>query len=273
MTQRAGFKGRMKTVIAFLAFGVCALSLSAANGMAEESYLAMAAFKTELMAQSGGSLTWAEKVPGVMTRLDTGDKVMAITLSACGTPGDGYDKRLIDHLVKENIPATLFISGIWIDRNPEAFRELAGIPIFEIANHGLEHKPCSVNGKAACGVAGTSNPGEIASEVEKNSDKIEKITGYRPKYYRSGFAFYDPEGAKVVQGLGYQIVDGIFGDRVGTHSENEIKEKILSAEPGSIFMVHMNHPERKDAEAVIAAITELRSRGFGFVKLSDHKLK
>ncbi|HPM43731.1 MAG TPA: polysaccharide deacetylase, partial [Candidatus Omnitrophota bacterium] len=110
------------------------------------------------------------------------------------------------------------------------------------------------------------------AELERNADKIVKVTGYKPKYYRSGFAFYDPQGAKIAQELGYKIVDGVLGDRIGFYSPEDIKAKIVSAEPGAIIMVHMNHPERKEAEVVIAAIEELKSKGFRFVKLSDYNL-
>ncbi|MBP7056430.1 MAG: polysaccharide deacetylase, partial [Candidatus Omnitrophica bacterium] len=80
---------------------------------ADESFLAMSAFKSELIEQSGGSLSWAEKVPGVMTHLDTKDNVIAITLNACGTPGDGYDDRVVGYLKRGRIPATIFVSGLW----------------------------------------------------------------------------------------------------------------------------------------------------------------
>lgn len=58
------------------------------------------------------------KITGVLTRLATKDKVIALTFDACGGKGgSGYDRKLIDYLIKENIPATLFINARWIDAN------------------------------------------------------------------------------------------------------------------------------------------------------------
>src|ERR1044072_7652678 len=110
---------------------------------------------------------WGETVPGVRTRLDTRDKVIALTLDACGSPkGKGVDAALMDFLERERIPATLFINARWIDASPELFRRRAANPLFEIANHGTRHKPASVNGRSVYGIDGTRSAGELVEEIE-----------------------------------------------------------------------------------------------------------
>ena len=85
---------------------------------------------------------WGESVPGVRRRLDTSEKVIALTLDACGSPrGKGADMKLVRFLSENRIPATLFMNARWIDANPSLFRELAADSNFEIANHGMWHKP------------------------------------------------------------------------------------------------------------------------------------
>lgn len=76
-------------------------------------------------------------------------KVLALTFDACGGASDGYNKELIDYLRAEKLPATLFVTGVWIDKNKEAFADLARDPLFGIENHGLLHRLCSSEG-AAC---------------------------------------------------------------------------------------------------------------------------
>jgi len=62
-----------------------------------------------------GSERMGEGVRGVKTRLNTGQKVLALTFDACGGPGgSGYNGKLIEYLESEKIPATLFISGLKI---------------------------------------------------------------------------------------------------------------------------------------------------------------
>ena len=57
---------------------------------------------------------WGERLEGVRTRLATTDRVLALTLDACG--GE-YDEELVAFLIRERIPATLFLTGRWIDRH------------------------------------------------------------------------------------------------------------------------------------------------------------
>ena len=61
---------------------------------------------------------------GVRRHLESREKVIALTLDACGSEhGKGVDIRLIDFLTRELIPATLFINARWIDANPDLFRK------------------------------------------------------------------------------------------------------------------------------------------------------
>ncbi len=218
---------------------------------------------------------WGEKVTGVRTRLNTDQKLIALTFDACGGPrGKSYDSKLIEYLKREKIPATLFISGKWIDANSKIFRELAKEPLFEIENHGLNHKPCSANGRSAYGIAGTKGVGEIFDEIEQNAIKIQTLTGRKPKYYRPGTAHSDEVCVEIANALGYEVVNfSVRGDAGATYTKNQVKEALVNAPPSSIILMHMNHPEGETAEGLIEAIPELRKRGFRFVKLLECDLK
>jgi len=218
---------------------------------------------------------WGERVRGVRTKLNTDQKRIAFTFDACGGPrGNGYDAKLIEYLKSMKIPATLFISGKWIDANPKIFKELAIEPFLEIENHGLNHKPCSANGRPAYGIAGTRSVGEIFDEIEQNAIKIQNLTGCKPKYYRPGTAHSDDICVEIANTLGYEVVNfSVRGDAGATYTKFQVKEALLNAQPCSIILMHMNHPEGETAEGLIEAIPELKKRGFGFVKLSEYTLK
>lgn len=218
---------------------------------------------------------WGEKVTDVKTQFNTKEKVIAITMDACGSQGGmGYDKKLISYLEKENIPATLFVNARWIDTNLETFKTLATNPLFEIGNHGLLHKPASVDGSSAYGIKGTENIGELVDEIELNARKIESITNKRPKYYRSGTAFYDDVAVKVANKLKHQVVGfSILGDAGATYTAKKVEEAFMSAKKGEIAIVHFNHPESQTREGMIRAIEKLKADGFKFVKLSAYPLK
>ncbi len=215
---------------------------------------------------------WGEYVTGVVTRLDTTKKIVALTFDACGGAGGSkYDRELLDYLKKNKIPATLFISGRWIDANPAVFRELAEEPFFRIENHGLSHRPLSVNGKKAYGIPGTSSIDAVVEEVESNARKIEDITGRKPRYFRSGTAYYDEIAVCIVEDLGYRAVNfNIIGDAGATYNVQQIKKSCSQAKSGTIIIFHMNHPESQTAAGVIAAVEILAAQGYEFVRLEDY---
>ena len=218
---------------------------------------------------------WGENVPGVRTRLVTDDKVLALTLDACGSAkGKGVDARLVEFLIREKIPATLFINGRWIDANPALFKQLAANPLFEIANHGILHKPASVSGRSIYGIAGTRDVGEVVDEIELNARKIEAISGVRPRLYRSGTAYYDEIAVQISQGLGHEAAGfTLLGDAGATWSAAQVKGALLKAAAGDISLLHMKHPEAGTGEGIMAAVPELKKRGFRFVRMSDYPLK
>ncbi len=221
-------------------------------------------------------IEWGECVTGVKTKLKTKEKVIALTFDACGSKGlgKGYDEKLINFLIEEKIPATLFINSRWIDANPEIFKKLANNDLFEIENHGYQHKPLSVSGKQAYGIDGTKNISEVVDEVLIGENKIQEITGKRTNFFRSGTAYYDEVAVKVVKDLGYEAVNfSILGDAGATYTKDQVKNAYLKAFPGCIIISHMNHPEKETAEGVIEAVPLLKEMGYRFVKLEDYSLE
>jgi peptidoglycan/xylan/chitin deacetylase (PgdA/CDA1 family) len=263
---------RRLVVLLLLVLGFFRLSQAAAQP--EESL-------SELRERIGANFAghppreWSETVPGVRTRLKTRDRVLALTLDACGSStGKGFDAALIGYLEQERIPATLFINARWIDANPELFRRLAANPLFEIANHGLMHRPASVTGRSVYGISGTRNVGELVDEIEGNARKIFALTGLHTRYYRSGTAYYDEVAVEVSRRLGHEVIGfSILGDAGATYRKEQVKEALLRARPGDIVILHMNHPSGGTAAGVIAALPELKRRGFRFVRLSGYDLE
>lgn len=218
---------------------------------------------------------WGETVRGVKTRLGTEEKILALTLDACGSDrGMGFDAGLLAFLEREKVPATLFINARWAEANREVFVRLAANPLFEIANHGLRHKPASVNGRSVYGIEGTRDVAELVDEIALAAAQIEALTGRRPKFYRSGTAYYDDVAVQVAEALGQQVVGfSVLGDKGASYSPEEVKAALLTATSGDIIIAHMNHPEAGTHAGIMAAIPELQRRGFSFVTLSEKPLR
>lgn len=217
---------------------------------------------------------FGEFVKGVRKDIDTKQKVIALTLDACGGRHSGYNARLIDYLRREKIPATLFVTGLWIDRNTETFKELAGDPLFEMENHGLLHRTCSITGATMYGVIPTRNMGDVIDEMELNARKIKALTGRRPVFFRSATAYTDEASAIVAQHLGMEVVsyDILSGDAMRSPVKVMARNIVNGARHGAVIIMHFNHPEWREVEALEAAVPALRAKGYTFGRMEDFSL-
>lgn len=218
---------------------------------------------------------WGENVSGVKTAFQTDAKEVALTFDACGGPtGSEIDNNLISFLKSEEIPSTLFVNSRWIDENTKEFIELAENPLFQIENHGTEHKPLSVTGASAWGIKGTTSIKEVVDEILNNHNKITQLTGQPPSFFRSGTAYYDDVSVSIANELGIDVVNyTILGDAGATYSSDQVKEALLTASPGDIALLHMNQPDSGTAQGIRKAIPLLKEKGFTFVQLSNQNLR
>lgn len=239
---------------------------AAAIGRAEES----APARERLAQQYAGlrPVAWGTALPGIQRQLPGQQSfVLALTLDACG---GGYDAELIAWLREQGIPATLFMTSIWIRQHPEAFRELAADPLFEIAAHGERHKPASVTGRNAYGIRGTGSVAELIQEVDGNAGLIRSLTGRRPAWFRSGTAFYDDVAVRVIRDLGLGIAGySLSGDDGAQLPARRVEQRLLTARPGAIILCHMNRPASGTRDGLRAALPRLRDKGARFVRLSE----
>lgn len=218
---------------------------------------------------------WGEQVTGVRTRLATDDRVVALTFDACGgANGNGYDEKLIEFLIAEEIPATLFFNQRWIEANEDTFVRLADNPLFEVGNHGTEHRPLSVTGREAYGLNGTADPAAVVDEVVENQTIMTDLAGQAPEYFRAGTAYYDEVAVEIVNDIGLEVVGfDVLGDAGATYTAPQVAGALESAQPGTVALLHMNHPGSGTAQGVEQAVQTLRDRDFDFVPLSDYPLE
>jgi peptidoglycan/xylan/chitin deacetylase (PgdA/CDA1 family) len=196
---------------------------------------------------------------------------IALTFDLCGGPkGSGFDAELLGFLRREGVRATIFVSGRWIEANPGLLETFAGDPLFEIANHGFRHRPCSATGREAYGIAGTASVAEMTDEIGENARLIARVTGRRPRHYRSGTAYTDEVCPRVAADLGQRVVNyTVLGDAGGTFRAEQVRDALLGAAPGSIVLLHLNRPQGQTAEGVREALPILKGRGVPFRTLEE----
>jgi peptidoglycan/xylan/chitin deacetylase (PgdA/CDA1 family) len=111
--------------------------------------------------------------------------------------------------------------------------------------------------------------------MELNSRKIDALTGRRPIFFRSATAYTDELSMKVAQRLGMEVIsyDILAGDALKASGRTMARNILKGASHGAVVIMHFNHPELQEKEALELAVPELRKRGYNFIKLEDFSIK
>ena len=181
---------------------------------------------------------WGEHNNGIIDSISSTDKTVYLTFDACD---NGFDKKILDYLVSTKTPATIFMTGRWIDANQKTFQEIAKNPLFKIENHGSKHKPASTDGKSIYNLHGTQTKSALISEIKNNADKIETLTGVRPNWYRSGAAYYDDGAIEIITKELKLKISGfaISIDSGATLPSDAVYKNVMAAKPGDILLGHI----------------------------------
>lgn len=215
--------------------------------------------------------SFGPEAAGVVKRFRPEGRELAITIDLCdGKDESSFDDDLFDLLRDEKIAATVFITKLWASHHTTELRWLAEEPLFEIANHGARHRPCTVTGRSAFGIAGTRSLSEALDEIDDGSKLLEGMLARRPQFYRSGTAHFDDVCARAAELLGERAVGfTVAGDGGAGFDAKGVERALTKAEPGSIVILHGHRPRRFAFEGLRAALPTLREREMKFVRLGD----
>ena len=216
----------------------------------------------------------------VITR-GTGDKKqIALTFDACMTYGmekkleDGraktyYNKPVIDELIQEKVPATLFLTGLWAKNYPEVTKSLSQNPLFEIGNHSYSHPAFTLE----CFGLPFIKSSDKEKEFWLSQAILTELTGKTPTLFRFPGGCYSKSDLALAQKYNLKVVgwDLASGDAFNGSAESIIKRVESKVKPGSIIVMHMNGDidAPQTANALPEIISYLKSNGYTFVEVSD----
>ncbi len=207
-------------------------------------------------------------------------KMVALTFDACMTYGmekklqDGrsksyFNKPVIDELIKEQVPATLFLTGLWAKNYPETTKSLAQNPLFEIGNHSYSH-PAFTSGCFGLPYIKSSDKDQ---EFRLSQEILTKLTDKKPALFRFPGGCFGKDDLELAKKYNLKIIGWNLasGDAFNTNAKSIIKRVENGIKPGSIIVMHMNGDidAPVTAEALPEIISYLRSNGYTFVKVSD----
>jgi len=193
---------------------------------------------------------------------------VALTLDACMGK---TDHRILDTLVKERIPATIFVTGRWLKQNPEAFAVMKANPdLFAIEDHGAKHIPAITNAPTMYGIKTAGSLDAVRSEIEGGSTAIVGAGAPKPQFYRDATARYSIDAVALATSLGYKIGGySLNGDQGASLLAPTVARRISAARDGDVIISHINKPTRSAGEGVAKGIVALKAKGMKFVLLRD----
>jgi peptidoglycan/xylan/chitin deacetylase (PgdA/CDA1 family) len=197
---------------------------------------------------------------------------VALTLDACG---GAADTALLDFLVRERLPATVFVTARWLAGQPQALgvlRQHAGL--FDLQNHGERHVPAVIGAEQRVyGLPGATDLEAFRREVREGARAVEAATGRPPRWYRAATARYDEQALKELARMGVQVAGfSLNADAGGTLSAAEVAARVGRARDGDVILAHLNRPASGTRAGLEQALPALRRQGIAFVHLGTREL-
>ena len=196
---------------------------------------------------------------------------VALTFDACM---GATDPRILDELVTQRIPATIFVTARWLKHNAATFAILNAHPeLFQIENHGENHIPAVDVPIKIYGIAAAGSPDAVAREINGGTNAILAAGAPKPQWYRDATAVYSPAAISQIRALGYRVagfsVNGDGGSLLGVEAT---VRSFTSAKDGDVIIAHINQPTHQAGEGVVKGIEALRAKGYQFVRLGDQPM-
>jgi peptidoglycan/xylan/chitin deacetylase (PgdA/CDA1 family) len=198
----------------------------------------------------------------IFWRASTSEKIVALSFD--DGPNDLFTPQLLQILAHYQTPATFFLIGSHVKKNPAIAREIAGGP-HEIGNHTYSHPTLPF----------LENK-DVTKELQDTHDIIYEVTGKNPIFMRPPMGLFTKRVVNLAEKLGYQTVVGDVyprdPHRPGT--EKIIRRVLARVRPGSLIILHDggngNDVDRSQTiDSVKAFVPKLLEKGFRFVTLTE----
>lgn len=199
----------------------------------------------------------------VVKRLPTSDRVVALTLDACEqNHPNKLDHSIIDYLVTQKIPFTIFLSGKFVVDNASDIKALSALPFVELENHSWDH-PNRMQ---------VLSDDEFRAQLLDTDAEVRKVTGKGTAFFRFPAITYNARTLKLAEDLGFTVVH--YRWETGDPDPHEtgpriVRETLEMTRPGDILIHHVNGRGWHSGEAMPGVVQGLLKQGYRFVLLRD----
>ena len=182
-----------------------------------------------------------------------------IAISFDAAWGNEDTRRILEILKKNDVKATFFMTGGWVESYPDDVRAIYADG-HDLGNHSQNHKNMSQLSDEEC-----------KQELLSVHEKVKELTGYEMFLFRPPYGDYDNHVITNVRSIGYYSiqwdVDSLDWKDYGTTSIINTVTRHKHLGNGSIILCH--NGAKYTAEALDSLIQELKAQGYTFVPLSE----
>jgi peptidoglycan/xylan/chitin deacetylase (PgdA/CDA1 family) len=202
-------------------------------------------------------------VAGELVRLQTRRHVVALTFDGGGD--DAGAKRVLLTLRRDDVPATFFLTGRFVQTYPAVARAIGRR--YVVGNHTVDHADLTRLPSAA-----------VTREISGAATEIRRATGRDTHpLFRFPYGARDARTLVICHRLGYVSIRwtvdtwGWMGRSLQTPA-GALRRVVRNLVPGEIVLMHLGSAHdgsTVDALALPAVIRAVRARGYRFVTLRD----
>lgn len=234
-------------------------------------------FATPSVAPIKPGTSFRAETTGVVEHGPPSKKLVALTFDADltaamldrlidGTVTTYYDSALIETLRELDVPATLFLTGLWMQEYPDVVRELARDELVELGTHSMTHGAFTDDCPGLASVPPARMLPEVAGAVEVLDDLDPDAT----RWFRFPGGCHDRDARTRTVAAGVTAV-GLGVDVGRARSAQEAVDTVLrEVGPGAIVTLPMHGGRFGFArDAVETLVPELRARGYEPVTITD----
>ncbi|WP_077624333.1 delta-lactam-biosynthetic de-N-acetylase [Sediminibacillus massiliensis] len=193
----------------------------------------------------------------------SGDKVVYLTFD------NGYEKgytgKILDVLKKEDVPATFFVTGHYVESSPELVKRMVKDGHI-VGNHSYYHPDFTTLSKQG-----------MRKELESLEKAVAEITPQKTmQYVRPPRGTFTKESINWANELGYihmfwsiAFVDWHTDNQKGWKSAYQ--QVVNQIHPGAVILLHTVSED--NAEALEHLIVDLKKQGYSFKSLDELVMK
>jgi peptidoglycan/xylan/chitin deacetylase (PgdA/CDA1 family) len=213
---------------------------------------------------------------GIIRRVDlsAGDKAVALTFDLCQTvsPIAGYDGAIVDYLREQDVAATFFAAGRWLETHKARAEQLAGDRRFLLANHSFAHPDlhAASAGRVQSEILLTEAALAAVREAAANACSVSRPAAPM-RLFRFPYGSCAAAGVAAANEIGSVVIqwDTVSGDPDGTSAKTIAANVFSTLRPGSIVVMHGNGRGTHTAEALHTIIPRLKAEGYRFLTVAD----